>query len=1283
MKKYITILILLFLCSQSSKAQDSLYVKDYLKGNYKIYPYKYFPNNLSYRFENFQKSYSTFAYIENETGKIEKNPNYKYDSTQYRNIFFYDSLFFLDELNFRMEENIPPFLDSVLDGKYEMIYAPIPYKIGDTLKFLKNRIAIIFEVKNNLMNGSSYWFAPIKQRLYKKGNYQNGKKEGVWWMENQKVIAKNTKISFLQSYITECSYSENIKNGIEKNITCPISYNSNYNTTIIWNWKNDTLQHYKQYFDSILLIEGKFQQKEDEWTFWDWKIKPTESEFQANNSNKYLLEHYLTNNYQKQGRGTIIRSLFKISKLPYDSTYLDYGIFGESENPLYNIDSNFDYEFYFNTNECGALNNFYKMYIPLEEEQNFISLTTYNGNVLNDNYEEINYDYWSYTNQYIEESKTCNEILNSDGYLFAYSSYERYYPNGQLFFKFKLDEQGNLPIENDTVYFESGKPMNIVRFDSTKREYEQIIYDEIGTIVKHKLYFEDGSLKIDSLNLDTIASIIKLNDLTYNLINWPNYEYNIFSNYTKDESIILINQLFQTKKINKTVIKDTNLLVSSFYNAETSYLINYYFNPKTLNGKINYSDNHFLTFRYLKDSIHISEIFKKDSFEIASINKLKINQINTNAIQYYLNFNSLELLVRKDRSCELNLRIRNKNNQLIPFSGIVKIALDNKAQLNYSSDTFSINLKNREEFKAFNLPDFFDFNTHKLLLNCKNGKVKKIEIVTKSSDELIYDKTLLNNTVIIEKWYVNKKIIKKAESKNGYLNGIQFTLSESGDTLFFANYINKKLDGKYINRTNYQTSIFNYKNDEFIGKQCTLSETGDTLLFANYINNKLEGKYIYRLNNQTSECTYKNGELNGELKTFDSSKKLIKIQNYLHNKQEGLSIYYESQFTKYENWSKNETSCRVEIKDTLNNFIESYSLENEKLSGIYIKYYPNGSIYKKAKFLNNEIIDTVIVYNSDQSLQKIIFVDKKNNTIHIQNFENNIKMNELELLQKNSYVVKNVLFDLFVENTNPYFSKYYPRTDMVSYFFAKYLEFEDSKIKLNGNFYINIFKNEKLKIGTWKYFSKEDTYYTQTFLINEENLRYYFSDPTYYYYYTNEKQTIKVSIENGKDSIEYNTKEIITQFDKNDQKTIEKYVIDNQPLYNCGQQETYEIKTYYVAYEKDSSMHLRKGWIKNYYESGVIQSQGENKNGLPTGIWKYYNDNGSLREIGRYENGKREGRWLAGDLSKVAYLGDICLDLDKPENVAYQKLLENQLKIEEVYFKNGVEIQRNISTIFK
>ena len=77
MKKYITILILLFLCSQSSKAQDSLYVKDYLKGNYKIYPYKYFPNNLSYRFENFQKSYSTFAYIENETGKIEKNPNYK------------------------------------------------------------------------------------------------------------------------------------------------------------------------------------------------------------------------------------------------------------------------------------------------------------------------------------------------------------------------------------------------------------------------------------------------------------------------------------------------------------------------------------------------------------------------------------------------------------------------------------------------------------------------------------------------------------------------------------------------------------------------------------------------------------------------------------------------------------------------------------------------------------------------------------------------------------------------------------------------------------------------------------------------------------------------------------------------------------------------------------------------------------------------------------------------------------------------------------------------------
>jgi antitoxin component YwqK of YwqJK toxin-antitoxin module len=41
-----------------------------------------------------------------------------------------------------------------------------------------------------------------------------------------------------------------------------------------------------------------------------------------------------------------------------------------------------------------------------------------------------------------------------------------------------------------------------------------------------------------------------------------------------------------------------------------------------------------------------------------------------------------------------------------------------------------------------------------------------------------------------------------------------------------------------------------------------------------------------------------------------------------------------------------------------------------------------------------------------------------------------------------------------------------------------------------------------------------------------------------------------------------------------------------------------------------------------------------NKDGHPTGGWKFYNDNGSLIEVGNYKDGKQVGRWLACDLLK-------------------------------------------------
>jgi hypothetical protein len=51
--------------------------------------------------------------------------------------------------------------------------------------------------------------------------------------------------------------------------------------------------------------------------------------------------------------------------------------------------------------------------------------------------------------------------------------------------------------------------------------------------------------------------------------------------------------------------------------------------------------------------------------------------------------------------------------------------------------------------------------------------------------------------------------------------------------------------------------------------------------------------------------------------------------------------------------------------------------------------------------------------------------------------------------------------------------------------------------------------------------------------------------------------------------------------------------------------------------------------------------------------------------------GKRDGRWLSGDLSKTKYLGDICLNPNMPDIEGEIKYRENLLDIEIINYKLG------------
>ena len=107
----------------------------------------------------------------------------------------------------------------------------------------------------------------------------------------------------------------------------------------------------------------------------------------------------------------------------------------------------------------------------------------------------------------------------------------------------------------------------------------------------------------------------------------------------------------------------------------------------------------------------------------------------------------------------------------------------------------------------------------------------------------------------------------------------------------------------------------------------------------------------------------------------------------------------------------------------------------------------------------------------------------------------------------------------------------------------------------------------------------------------------------------------------------------------------------------------------YTFWERSASEHRINGYVKNYYDNGVLMNEGNVKDGLATGVWKFYDPYGSLNLVGEYILGKRNGRWLSGDLAQVKYMGDICLNPNLPnldEILGYQEKL---LDISVIYYQ--------------
>lgn len=97
------------------------------------------------------------------------------------------------EITYYLDNDITPCLDKIPDGEYIQFFNEFPLvdSKGD-YQLVNKKVAGIFNIKNNLLDGQAIWFN-VKGDTLKKGNFLNGLKEGQWTIETR--ILKNRRLT--------------------------------------------------------------------------------------------------------------------------------------------------------------------------------------------------------------------------------------------------------------------------------------------------------------------------------------------------------------------------------------------------------------------------------------------------------------------------------------------------------------------------------------------------------------------------------------------------------------------------------------------------------------------------------------------------------------------------------------------------------------------------------------------------------------------------------------------------------------------------------------------------------------------------------------------------------------------------------------------------------------------------------------------------------------------------------------------------------------------------------
>jgi uncharacterized protein len=1102
----------IFLVFYSLRGQDtSFHVSNYLKEGCSVFP---FQEKLT--IDNYESIKSKPKFIQ-KRNTIELNPDW--DSVKNNNInFTFSSLYTLRKL-FRsdmlphFDENIPPSIDSLKDGLYVQYFEPLIYIDGDTLKFEENRVAKLFSVRDNLIQGEAIWFTPLEQMKYKWGTFSQGQREGEWKFDVSFLSSlKGKRRLYWKEYSVICFYSKGIKNGLE------IKNCNSYIEKINFDSGKKSGFYSYTYNDTLILTSGYFKDdiKIGEWYFYDLKWKYKRNRYKEYEYN--LVEHYIIND----------------SKILSIETPINRSV--KQRNGRVNI-------------------------YNLHNNKNYFDPIVHSSSIPDNNLDIFTND------------------SNGGKYYYYYLEYEKYYPNGQLFTKFKL-EDGQFPKVNDTIFRENGKPLNILIYDSLENKYEQQFFDADGKINDLRFYMPTGE---------------QINQKTINGIDYSNYE-----NFKK--------WVFQKDLPLELTDSDSNYLVKkTLLNNDLEVINQMKYNPKLRKGELY--------------NVYTDAIIQKGYFQFDT---------NFQTVHYsnYYNFDQLKFSFQKTDSLTLN---KISHNPLI--SNYISTLSDNRdldglTICSLNDLPFTGNLI----FKFASKKDTIIYNKNEIIVHRKNLEYDILKTLFPFLEDYLFHEEFIANELFFQYPYDDEASKKELKTlKRLYINSYTFP------------FINGKISGtiQAVNNKKGLLAEMSMQDNKAHGVVKLMNYYLCPISYSDWIYslNSFSNKYMNTL------ITFENGERKGLELGMESKKEIgLKQINPIPLKN---GLFIDSSYNKIvKQYYKNDLLDGLsEVYDKTNKLITSKHYEQDTLNG-EAKVYLNESIYQSGKYLNGKFTDTLYTYNKDQSIQsKLIFSEQNfyKQEIYQAHYLRSVFISSMNAA---SYPTDDYSNALNHSQSNTWFRKPggYGRTYNPFIESGLYTEYNsEGKIIKSGNL------TQGERIGLWKF----DLPYQGKYTILYQD------------------SVLKLN-----DSLSLKTKGIYTNFDSASRVLSVRYILSTESLYNCGQNETYDLLTFYII--KDSLQTWSDTNFQYYYPNGVLQSEGKNDKGLPEGLWKFYNDNGTLREMGHFKNGLKTGRWLAGDLSKIHYTGDLCLDLDDPEAQSYLSQLKTELEIEEAYFEKGELIRKDV-----